>query len=432
MNDWRKTQGEPELFGAQAKREKDRMKAAGQWPPTPPKGTRKRSPASTAAPAAAGASTSGYRPGTAPVPSGPAPTSAGAAVAAGIAARLAGVAAHAIPDPNDPVAQALGKTALLVQPSWEIDGKFLVIDAPGALQKVRLPIEAKPGPYTPTEEIHDILGQPDLMMQVAIALAESMSVLVMGPTGVAKTVVFRWFAKQLNWNLVTCQIHGGTAPEDLAGEFLPVETGSKSVAQMIKLIYGPVSKAILASQEHPTILVFEEVNRIGNMQAFAKIYSLLDDTKQLEIPMKEDAKGLSEVLVPGKLHVGANMNPADVGYIGTQVLDVALGRRFPVQYEVGYPVEEIEAEALRRRVGSGFTLEKAKQMVAMATMVRKAENITYPLSFPDMVAWAKMLPYLGWDKAAESAVVTKAEEGERAPIRNLVLLRPASSTVGQP
>ena len=421
LNDWRKTQGLPDVFGGAATREKNALKAAGQWPPG--KTPRKRKAA-----AATSTSTSGTA---APAPPASPVSATGVPAGVGsIAAKLAGLGqtAAAAPDP-DPVAEQLAKTMQLVQPTWELDSGFLHIEAPGVLKPVSLPVEAKPGPYTPTEEIHDILGQPDLLYQVALGFAEGLNVLVMGPTGVAKTVVFRWFAKKLNWNIVTCQIHGGTAPEDLVGEFLPVEqTGGKGVGQMIKFIYAVVAKAALASQRHPTICVLEEVNRIGNQQAFAKIYSLLDDTRQIEIPNKEDDDGLSEVIVPGKLYFGANMNPADVGYVGTQVLDVAFGRRFPAWHEVGYPPEEIEAEALRRRV-KGLKLEDAKKMIAMATLVRRDEDITYPVSFPDLAAWAKMLPYLGWDKAAESAVVAKAEPDDKAGIRGLILLKPTTSTV---
>lgn len=430
LNEHRQAQGLPEVKGSEAKRIKDQLKAAGQWPPGGPRKRRKR---------AAGKPATKLPPKPQPAASVP-KTTASSGSKMSIANKLKGLqggttqaaAAAAVPepDPDDPLAQQLAKTMGFVKPTWKVEGKFLKVESPAsAMKPVLLPIEPKPGPYTPSEEINDILGQPDLLYDVALAFAEKQNVLVMGPTGVAKTVVFRWFAKQLNWNIVTAQIHGGTAPEDLVGEFLPVEQAGKSgVNQQIKFIYSVVSKAALASQTHPTICVLEEVNRIGNQQAFAKIYSLLDDSHQIEIPNKEDAKGLSEVITPGKLYFAANMNPADVGYVGTQVLDVAFGRRFPVWVDVGYPPEEIEAEALRLRV-NGLSYEDAKKMVGMATMVRRNEEITYPLCFPDMVAWATMLPYRGWDGAAERAVINKAEPDDKAGLRDLVLLKPNASTV---
>lgn len=383
----------------------------------------------TPAPSTSQPSTPAQAPTTAAAPSGsPANPPATSSIRSKLAG--AGLSAAAAPSVAGQTPKPGGKAVGLVPKDWETDGKFLKIMCPGTKQDILLPIEKKPGPYTPTEDIHDILGQSDMLYQVALAFAESLNVMVKGPTGVAKTVVFRWFAKKLNWNIVTAQIHLNTAPEDLVGEFLPVEqSGSKQgVAQLIKFIYSVVSKAVLASQEHPTICVLEEVNRIGNQQAFAKIYSLLDDTKQIEIPNKEDAQGLSEVLRPGKLFFGANMNPPDPGYVGPQELDVAFGRRFPIWVDVGYPPENVEAEALRRRV-KGLALKDAEKMVAMATLVRQDEEVAYPLSFPDLVAWATALPYLGWDKAAEVAVVAKASPDDREGIRGAVLLSPNTSHV---
>jgi MoxR-like ATPase len=331
------------------------------------------------------------------------------------------------PDPNDPTTAALRATALLVQPTWEVKGKWFTCWTPSSKKRVQLPIEPKPGPYTPTEVIHPVLGQPEMLFAICVAIAEEEHSLLEGPTGTAKTTLYRWLAQELNWNLVTMPCSRDTEESHMIGEYLPHE--SKGGAVSFKWTWGPISTGAIASQTHPTLLVFEELNRIGSQAALARLYSLLDDTRELEVYGKRGDKGVSEKITPGRLFIGATQNPAESGhgadYIGVQELDPALRRRFQKQRQLGYPPEPIEAEALRRRV-SGLSYGDATRMVKVATAVRMSEETRFPMSFPDMVSWATGLPYYGWEAAAEVAVVSKAHPDDKVGIRNLVELKPTA------
>src|SRR5437879_4600878 len=93
-----------------------------------------------------------------------------------------------------------------------------------AVAKARKDLGLKPGPSTPTEEIHDILGQPAMLYWIALAIAEGLGSLIEGPTGVAKTTAYRWFAKQLNWNCIAIPCSRGTEEAHFIGEYLPGES----------------------------------------------------------------------------------------------------------------------------------------------------------------------------------------------------------------
>jgi len=303
--------------------------------------------------------------------------------------------------------------------TWKVeDGKLKVWSSKGTV--VELEIAPQPGPLTPTEEPHAVYGQQDVVFAIAMALKLGRHSLLSGPTGTAKTTLYRWFAYQLNWNFVLMPISRGTESAHLVGEYLPVDEAGKFMWTDM-----PVTEAVRASQSHPTLLVFDELNRIGNIAEFARIYSLLDDTKVLELKEKRANGGTAEMLHAGDLYVGATSNPSDdeaADYIGVTDLDPALSSRFGIQPLVGYPDPELEAMALRLRV-KDLEEDDAKEMVAAATRIRQSEQVRFPISFRELEGWALALPYLGWKEAAEIAVVSKASRMYHADIRNLVKLQ---------
>jgi MoxR-like ATPase len=304
--------------------------------------------------------------------------------------------------------------------SWSNDGKVFRAWLPNG-NAVEIPVAPAPGPYTPSEEVHEVLGQPELIFAVAFAILKGKHFLLSGPTGVAKTTIVRWLAKQLNYNLVIMPISRSTEAGHLVGEYLPVDEAGK-----FEWTYGPVSTAAKLSATHPTILLLDEINRIGNIQELARIYSLLDDTRMLEMKEKRNADGTIEMLKAGNLFVGATSNPSDAetaDYIGVTELDPALNSRFSIQPRISYPAPEIEAKALESRV-EGFGFNEALRMVEVANRIRQAEDVRFPISFRELEAWALALPYYGWKQAAEVAVVSKAGADYRPSIRDYIALKP--------
>lgn len=292
--------------------------------------------------------------------------------------------------------------------NWELvkDGKleYLRVTHPTTKQEVRLAVEPKPGPKTPTEGVYEILGQPEMVFSVAYALANGKHSLLTGPTGTGKTTIYRWFAHILNRNYVTCPIARGTEGAHLVGEYMP--TG----AALFEWMDGPVTEAGRLAQDHPTILVLDELNRIGNIAELARIYSVLDDTKMLELKERRTKEGFVERIDMTGLVIGATSNPSDderADYVGVQDMDPALISRFPIQPTVDYPSVPVEVEALLGRVPD-LDRQKALQMCHAAKRIREAEEIRFPMSFRELVAWAEAEPLFGMEDAARVTVVNKA------------------------
>lgn len=293
--------------------------------------------------------------------------------------------------------------------------------------KVELPIMPEPGPFTPlsTPEnpIHEIVGQDHMLFTIALGIRLGKNTLMTGPTGIGKTSIYKWIAHVCNYNFIVQPISRGTQDMHLKGEYKPVGAGDFRWAD------GPTALAARLSQEWPTLLVIDEINRIGNVAEFATVYGLLDDQRRLELPEKRTEDGSIEVIQADRLYIGGTANPVDDDggdYIGVKELDPAFSSRFPLQPRLGYPTKEIEAMALCDRVD---TLDKdmALKMVGLARQVRESQEVRFPLSFRELEAWALLLPYFGYAESAEIAVVSKAAHVFRPDIRNLLQLQQAGS-----
>lgn len=299
------------------------------------------------------------------------------------------------------------------------NGKSYVPDPDGNLifthggKQVGVKIATNPGPAVPVGHVDEIMGQPGMIYALACSIALGKHSALSGPTGVGKTTVYRWLAQQLGYNLVLMPISRGTEASHLVGDYVPTGPGK------FEWTDGPVTTACRLSQSAPTILVFDELNRVGNIAEFARIYSVLDDTKRLTIPEHRDANGNVEVIDVGELYIGATLNPADddhADYIGVQELDPALISRFPIQPMIAYPAINVESQALAFRVPT-ISVATATAMVNVAGKVRSSSEIRFPFSFRELEAWARLTEYMSMADAFEWAVVSKAPLGFREAIR---------------
>lgn len=300
--------------------------------------------------------------------------------------------------------------------NWRTEGKTMIFNNPKQGYELELAMAAKPGSMCPEHEVSDILGQPDMTFAVAFALKTGRHSMLVGPTGTGKTSTYRWFAKQLGWNFVLAPIARGTESSHLVGDYLPVGQA------LFEWMDGPVTEAIRLSQQGPTILVFDEINRIGNIAELSRIYSVLDDTRMLELKEKRDSKGIAERLEVGELYIGATANPSDdesADYMGVQDLDPALSSRFSLQPTVSYPPVEVELEALIDRV-PGIDKSVALKMVSAAKRIRDAADIRFPISFRELENWAVGYEAFGYDGAARVAVINKAPRIFHQSIENLL------------
>jgi MoxR-like ATPase len=282
-----------------------------------------------------------------------------------------------------------------------------------------------PSPLTPTN-VPEVWGQEELLFNLAVSFKLGTHTMLTGPTGTGKTTVYKFMASILGWDLVQLQVSRGTEAAHIVGEYLPAESAGE-----FRWVDGPLTQAVRNSQVRPTIFVFDEMSRIGNQAELARVYSVLDGSRALELPetgveVSEDGQRVVERIEAGRLYVGATSNPADEeegtagggDYIGVQELDPALRSRF-IMPKVDYMPAQIEAKALVTRV-AGLTLDVAEKIVSAANSVRQAAEISFPWSMRESMAMANLLPYHTVERAAEIAVVDKANPDFRVGIRSAV------------
>jgi MoxR-like ATPase len=288
--------------------------------------------------------------------------------------------------------------------------------------EVRLPIASEPGRYTP-KGVPEVYGQDEMLYVLAVGIKTGGHTLLSGPTGTAKTTVWAWLAEKLNYNLVVMPMSGSTEAAHLIGEYLPAPAADNSFG--VAWTDGPAVAAVRMSQSHPTILMFDEFNRIRNIAEVARIYPLLDNQRFIELVEKRNGGNSVERLDAGELYIGATMNPADdeaADYSGVLELDPALMSRFANVPEITYPPIDIEIRAIMARVPT-LTSAQAKKMVDAARRIRAAVEVRFPVSFRELEAWGKMMEFMDYDRAAEVTVVRKAHADARPSVRNLLKLQ---------
>lgn len=283
---------------------------------------------------------------------------------------------------------------------------------------ISVPALPDKGPATPTGAF-EIYGQDLVLFSLAAGFVKERHTMLTGPTNTGKTSIYTWVAQMLGWNIVIMPVTPSTEAAHLVGEYLPDGSGKFSWTD------GPVTRAARLSQDRPTILVFDELTRIGRVAELARIYSLLDDRRELVLDEKRDENGEAEVIKAGQLFIGATANPPDdegADYVGVVELDPALVRRFGIQPHVTYPDAAIEVGALQERV-PGLSQKDARAMVQSANRIRSSANVRFPIGMSQLIVWGQMLPYFDYNDAAEIAVVQHAPPIYRADIRNLLKLQ---------
>jgi MoxR-like ATPase len=248
------------------------------------------------------------------------------------------------------------------------EGQVFKIWHPEQKTAIELPI-VQPCSDTPVSSpgryIHEPVGQQSMLFSLALGILLEKHTLLTGPTGIAKTTAYRWLASKLGYNLVIMPITRGTQDRHMIGEYMPAGAGD------FPWVDGPITRAARLSLIHPTILLLDEINRIGNVAEFARCYSLLDDTRMLELPERRSESGDVETIHPGKLYIGATSNPC---FTGDTLVAVADGRNaVPISQlaEEGADVD-VYATAVsigKRRDGSSFI--KRGTVVKKMTDIRK-------------------------------------------------------------
>jgi MoxR-like ATPase len=294
-------------------------------------------------------------------------------------------------------------------------------DRPGK-PRITIPIESGT-PASPSPGAHPLIGQDTYLYDVMYALSTRTNTIVFGPTGCGKTASIEWLTAMLNWNLVIVSVTPGANEDTMVGTQLPA-AHEQTGAPTIKWHDRQIAKAARLSNDHPTVLLIDEINRIRDVNEYAALMPLLDGTARLTLPT-------GEVIDRGDLVLVATANPPHE-YVGTNELDPAFENRLQWTPTIDYPDPADEALALCSRIPT-LDAAVAKNICDVAQRIRKANEINHPIGFRSLETWAKAIDSgcYTWSEAAERALIAKFPDEERQPVRN-VLAMFAVDDSGQP
>lgn len=190
-----------------------------------------------------------------------------------------------------------------------------------------------------------VVGQPEAVEQMLVAVVASGHVLVEGVPGLGKTLLARALSQALQLKYARVQFTPDLMPADVVGHSVLDDTGA-GLGQL-RVRKGPV---------FTNLLLADEINR-----APAKTQSAL-----LEVMQEYQATLEGESLaLPRPFIVMATQNPVDTE--GTYPLPEAQLDRFLLQIRIGYPTHDEEAAIVQlvtaHRAGHELPLEAVQPVL---------------------------------------------------------------------
>jgi len=229
---------------------------------------------------------------------------------------------------------------------------------------------------------------------LAYGVAHNLPVLLIGETGVGKTMAVRYLAWRTNNGLRRVNLNGATTVDEFLGKLLINEQGTYWVN-------GVLVEAMLSGDW----ILLDEINATLPEIAFC-LHSLLDDDRMVVL-MEYDGR----IVRPHpNFRLFASMNPSEEGkYGGTKTLNEALLDRFPVVIRMDYLTEAQEIEAVLAQSGQ-TDKETVRKMVKVAQDVRQAirnEKVFGSFSTRRVIDWARMAMTFGVRESAAHTVLSK-------------------------
>lgn len=180
-----------------------------------------------------------------------------------------------------------------------------------------------------------VIGQPDLVKQLMIALLADGHILVEGPPGLAKTRAVKVLADCIEGSFHRIQFTPDLLPADLTGtDIFRPETGEFTFQP------GPIFNSLLLA---------DEINR-----APAKVQAAMLEA----MAEKQITAGRETYSLPALFLVMATQNPIEQE--GTYPLPEAQLDRFLLQLNVNYPDATSELEILRLNRGEAMGVQSAE------------------------------------------------------------------------
>lgn len=233
--------------------------------------------------------------------------------------------------------------------------------------------------------VHRKIGGKEDFEIFDMARERGFNVLLSGPTGAAKTMSGREYAKSrgLDYTKVSCSV--SVDPTSLFGRYVPTEDG-------FKWQDGTITACMRKGEG---VLCLDEINMM-HPKVSASLFSLLDSSGHITL-LDNDSEVVDR---PDGLLIVATMNPH---YAGTMKLNAAFLNRFPIIVNWDYD-SRVERQ-----------LVKSPTLLKTVNNWRNAGEIQSPLSTNMMMEFEEISGLLGIEVAILS-FVQHIEESQRADV----------------
>lgn len=166
------------------------------------------------------------------------------------------------------------------------------------------------------------IGKVDDLVVMDKAFEARHNVLIMGPTGSAKTSMVYAFAAKRGLPVVNVPCNGAAEPRQIIGGWTPTPEGG------FDFVPGDATLAV----EHGGIIYLDEVN-MTPAKILAFIHGLLDRRRTLNLPEASGSSYPTMVQAHKDCFVVGACNP---GYEGTRPLNAAFKNRFAIKLQFPY------------------------------------------------------------------------------------------------
>lgn len=266
--------------------------------------------------------------------------------------------------------------------------------------------EGNTSPFIPGEQIYLIPPQ-GYLEKLAYAVANNLPALLIGETGVGKTLAVRYLAWKTNNGLRRVNLNGATTVDEFLGKLLINEQGTYWVDGVL----------VDAMQAGDWILL-DEINACLPEIAFC-LHSLLDDDRMVVLTEHD-----GRIVRPHpNFRLFASMNPSEEGrYGGTKMLNEALLDRFSIVIRMEYLPAEQEVEAVIARSGNR-NREIVERMVQVANTVREAihnERVFGSFSTRRVAEWARMALAFDVRESARYTVLSKLTSYDAEVVEDII------------
>jgi cobaltochelatase CobS len=272
---------------------------------------------------------------------------------------------------------------------------------------VCLPVNAgSASPFIPGPQTY-LTPSQGYLEKLAYAVAHNLPVLLVGETGVGKTLAVRYLAWKTNNGLRRVNLNGATTIDEFLGKLQINQQGTYWV------------DGVLVDAMHSgDWILLDEINATLPEIAFC-LHSLLDDDRMVVLTEYD-----GRIVRPHPdFRLFASMNPSEEGrYGGTKMLNEALLDRFPVVVQMDYLPQEQEIEAVMAQSGNPDR-EVVSLMVRVAGDVRDAihnEKVFGSFSTRRVVDWARMAMTFDVRESARYTILSKLNSHDAEAVEDII------------